>query len=29
MMDLDRLRFALHFGAQIMAELIEGKGDVL
>jgi len=29
MMDFDRFRFAFHFGAQLMAELIEGKGDVL
>lgn len=29
MMDFDRFRFAFHFGAQIMAELIEGKRDVL
>lgn len=28
-MDFDRFRFAFHFGAQLMAELIEGKGDVL
>lgn len=24
-MDFDRFRFAFHFGAQLMAELIEGK----
>ena len=29
MMNLDRFRFAFHCGAQLMAELIEGKGDVL
>ena len=29
MMDFDRFRFAFHFGAQLMAELIEGKGDLL
>ncbi len=29
MMDFERFRFAFHFGAQLMAELIEGKGDVL
>ena len=29
MLDFDRFRFAFHFGAQIMAELIEGKRDVL
>ena len=29
MMDFDRFRFAFHFGAQRMAELIEGKGDAL
>ena len=29
MMDFDRFRFAFHFGAQLMAELVEGKGDVL
>lgn len=29
MMDFDRFRFAFHFGAQLMAELIEGKEDVL
>lgn len=29
MMDFNRFRFAFHFGAQLMAELIEGKGDVL
>jgi len=29
MMDFDRFRFAFHFGAQLMAGLIEGKGDVL
>ena len=29
MMDFDRFRFAFHFGARLMAELIEGKGDVL
>ena len=29
MMDFDRFRFAFHFGAQLMAELIEGKGDAL
>lgn len=29
MMDFDRFRFAFHFEAQLMAELIEGKGDVL
>ncbi len=29
MRDFDRFRFAFHFGAQLMAELIEGKGDVL
>lgn len=28
-LDFDRFRFAFHFGAQLMAELIEGKGDVL
>ena len=28
-MDFDRFRFAFHFGAQLMAELIEGRGDVL
>jgi len=28
MMDFNRFRFAFHFGAQLMAELIEGKGDV-
>ena len=27
--DFDRFRFAFHLGAQIMAELIEGKRDVL
>lgn len=29
MMDFDRFRFAFHFGAQLMAELIEGREDVL
>ena len=29
MMDFDRFRFAFHFGAQLMAELIEGKREVL
>ncbi|RKJ51378.1 hypothetical protein D7X33_32275 [Butyricicoccus sp. 1XD8-22] len=29
MMDFDRFRFAFHFGAQLMAELIKGKKDVL
>lgn len=29
MMNFDRFRFAFHFGAQLMAELIEGKGEVL
>ena len=29
MMDLDRFRFAFHFGAQLMAELIDGKRNVL
>ena len=29
MMDFDRFRFAFHFGAQLMAELIEGRRDVL
>lgn len=29
MVDFDRFRFAFHFGAQHMAELTEGKGDVL
>ncbi len=29
MINFDRFRFAFHFGAQIMAELIEGKRDVL
>lgn len=29
MMDFDRFRFAFHFGAQLMAELIRGKEDVL
>ena len=29
MVDFDRFRFAFHFGAQLMAELIKGKGDVL
>lgn len=28
-MGFDRFRFAFHFGAQLMAELIEGKGDAL
>lgn len=28
-MNFDRFRFAFHFGAQLMAELIEGKEDVL
>ena len=28
-MDFDRFRYAFHFGAQLMAELIDGKGDVL
>ena len=28
MMDFDRFRFAFHFGAQLMAELIKGKEDV-
>lgn len=28
-MYFDRFRFAFHFGAQLMAELIEGKRDVL
>jgi hypothetical protein len=28
-MYFDRFRFAFHFGAQIMAELIEGRGEVL
>ena len=27
--DFDRFRFAFHLGAQFMAELIEGKEDVL
>ncbi len=26
--DFDRFPFALHFGAQIMAELIKGKGGI-
>lgn len=29
MMNFDRFRFAFHFGAQLMAELIEGKESVL
>lgn len=29
MMDFDRFRFAFHFGAQLMAELIDGKRDAL
>ena len=29
MMDFARFRFAFHFGAQLMAELIKGKEDVL
>ena len=29
MIDFDRFRFAFHFGAQLMAELIEGKREVL
>lgn len=29
MMYFDRFRFAFHFGAQLMAELINGKEDVL
>lgn len=29
MMNFEQFRFAFHFGAQIMAELIEGKGKVL
>ena len=29
MMDFDRFRFGFHFGAQLMAELINGKEDVL
>lgn len=29
MMDFDRFRFAFHFGAQLMAELIQGGADVL
>ena len=29
MMDFDRFRFAFHFGAQLMAELIEGRQEVL
>ena len=29
MMDFDRFRFAFHFGAQLMAELIQGRADVL
>lgn len=29
MMDFDRFRFAFHFGAQLMVELIKGKEDVL
>ena len=29
MKNFDRFRFGFHFGAQLMAELIEGKGDVL
>lgn len=29
MMDFDRFRFAFHFGAQLMAEMIKGKEDVL
>lgn len=29
MINFDRFRFAFHFGAQLMAELIEGKGEVL
>ena len=29
MMYFDRFRFAFHFGAQLMAELIKGKEDVL
>lgn len=29
MMDFDRFRFAFHFGAQPMAELIKGREEVL
>ena len=29
MLDFDRFRFAFHFGARMMAELIEGRGEVL
>lgn len=29
MMDFDRFRFAFHFGAQLMTELIQGRADVL
>lgn len=29
LMDFDRFRFAFHFGAQLMAELIKGREDVL
>ena len=29
MMDFDRFRFAFHFGAQLMAELIQGRAVVL
>lgn len=29
MMDFDRFRFAFHFGARLMAELIDGKRDML
>ena len=29
MIDFDRFRFAFHMGAQLMAELIDGKEDIL
>jgi len=29
MRDFDRFRFAFNFGAQLMAELITGRGDAL
>ena len=29
MMNFDRFRFAFHFGAQLMAELIKGREEVL
>ena len=29
MVDFDRFRFAFHMGAQLMAELIDGKSEVL